>query len=70
MQLYDINVATKPLKSKDLSEQSVITLIEEMNETYRDKKKNAEMISQKIQSENGVANAVRLIKMVMESEQS
>lgn len=70
MQLCDINVATKPLKSKDLSEQSIITLIEEMNETYNDKKKNAEMISQKIKSENGVANAVRLIEMVIESEQS
>lgn len=68
MQLCDINVATKPLKSKDLSEQSVITLIEEMNETYNEKKKNAEMISQKIKSENGVANAVRLIEMVIESE--
>lgn len=68
MQLCDINVATKPLKSKDLSEQSIITLIEEMNETYNEKKKNAEMISQKIKSENGVANAVRLIEMVIESE--
>lgn len=68
MQLCDINVATKPLKSKDLSEQSIITLIEEMNETYNEKKKNVEMISQKIKSENGVANAVRLIEMVIESE--
>lgn len=70
MQLYDINVATKPLKSKDLSEQSIIKLIEEMNETYNDKKKNAEMISQKIKSENGVANAVRLIEMVIENLQT
>jgi len=59
MQLSDINVSTKPLKSKDLSEQSIIGAIEEMKYTYEEKKKNAEMISQKIQSENGVANAVR-----------
>lgn len=67
MQLSDINVATKPLKSKDLSEQSIIGAIEEMKYTYDEKKKNAEMISQKIQSENGVANAVRLIEMAMQS---
>lgn len=65
MQLSDINVATKPLKSKDLSEETVVAYIKEMNETYDEKKKNAEMISQKIKSENGVENAVRLIEMVM-----
>lgn len=67
MQLSDINVSTKPLKSKDLSEQSIIGAIEEMKYTYDEKKKNAEMISQKIQSENGVANAVRLIETAMQS---
>lgn len=67
MQLSDINVSTKPLKSKDLSEQSLIGAIEEMKYTYEEKKKNAEMISQKIQSENGVANAVRLIETAMQS---
>lgn len=67
MQLSDINVSTKPLKSKDLSEQSIIGAIEEMKNTYEEKKKNAEMISQKIQSENGVANAVRLIETAMQS---
>lgn len=67
MQLSDINVSTKPLKSKDLSEQSIIGAIEEMKNTYDEKKKNAEMISQKIQSENGVANAVRLIETAMQS---
>lgn len=67
MQLSDINVATKPIKSKDLCEQSIIGAIEEMKYTYDEKKKNAEMISQKIQSENGVANAVRLVEMAMQS---
>ena len=65
MQLSDINVSTKPLKSKDLSEETIITYIEDMNKTYDEKKKNAEMISQKIQSENGVAYAVELIESVM-----
>ena len=38
MQLSDINVATKPIKSKDLSEQTIIEAIEEMNHTYDEKK--------------------------------
>lgn len=67
MQLRDINVATKPLKSKDLSEETIVACIEEMNETYDKKKKNVEMISQKIKSENGVANAVRLIEATMQN---
>lgn len=66
MQLQEINVATQPLKSKDLSEETIVARIEEMNTTYDEKKKNAEMISQKIKSENGVANAVRLIEMAMQ----
>lgn len=61
-QLYDKNVATKPLKAKDLSEQSIIDAIKEMNDTYEEKKKNALTLSQKIQSEGGVAEAVRLIE--------
>ncbi len=67
MQLNNINVSTKPLKSKDLSEETIITYIEDMNKTYDEKKKNAEMISQKIQSENGVANAVQLIERVIQN---
>lgn len=66
VQLSDINVATKPLKSKDLSEETVVVYIKEMNDTYDEKKKNAEMISKKIKSENGVVNAVRLIEMAMQ----
>lgn len=61
-QLYDKNVATKPIKAKDLSEQSIIDAIKEMNDTYEEKKTNALILSQKIQSEGGVAEAVRLIE--------
>lgn len=66
LQLSDVNVATKPLKSKNLSEQSIIEAIEEMKDTYEEKKRNAEMLSQKIKSENGVAEAVRLIEVAMQ----
>ncbi len=66
MQLREINVATQPIKSKDLCEETIVARIEEMNATYDEKKKNSEMISQRIKSENGVVNAVRLIEMTMQ----
>ena len=64
MQLNSVNVATKPLKAKDLSEETIIKAINEMNETYDEKKKQAEIISEKIRSEGGVAGAVELINRI------
>jgi len=66
MQLEKKNVATKHIKAKDLSEQTITEAIEEMNVNYADKKRNAELISGKIATENGVAEAVRLIESVMD----
>ncbi len=63
---HNIDVATKPLKSKDLSEASITNAILEMQSTYEEKIKNAELISAKIKEENGVEEAVRLIEKVME----
>ncbi len=60
-QLNGVNVATKPLKAKDLSEETIIARINEMNEGYDKMKKNAKMISEKIKTEGGVVEAVRLI---------
>ena len=65
MQLYDINVATKPLKSKDLNESSIYEAILDMQSNFEEKKKNAELISAKIKEEGGVEEAVRLIEKVM-----
>lgn len=65
MQLSDINVATKPLKSKDLSEKTIVAAIEELNSNYNEMRQNAIAISEKIRSEKGVAEAVRLIEKVM-----
>ena len=67
MQLYNINVATKPLKSGDLSESSICEAILEMQSTYEDKKKHVELLSAKIKEERGVEQAVRLIEQVMET---
>ena len=66
MQLYEINVATKPLKSKDLNESSIYEAILDMQSNFEEKKKNAELISAKIKEEGGVEEAVRLIEKVME----
>ena len=66
IQLEKKNVATKHIKAKDLSEQTITEAIEEMNVNYADKKRNAESISGKIATENGVAEAVRLIESVMD----
>ena len=65
MQLCNLNVATKPLKSKDLNESSIREALLEMKSTYEEKKKNVELISAKIQEEGGVKEAVRLIKNVI-----
>lgn len=67
MQLNNIGVATTPLKSTDLSEQTIIEAIKEMNRTYDEKKQKAVAISEKIREENGVAEAVRLIEEVMKN---
>ncbi len=66
MQLYELGVSTKPIKSKELSRERLTEAIEEMQRTYAEKKKKTEEISGKIQSEGGVREAVRLIEEVME----
>ena len=66
MQLEKKDVAVKHIKAKNLSEQTITVAIEEMNSTYAVKKRNAESISEKIATENGVGEAVRLISAVME----
>lgn len=70
MQLNNIGVATAPLKSKDLSEQTIIDSIEEMHRTYGIMKQNALSVSEKIKAENGTAEAVRLIEKVIDKYKS
>ena len=66
MQLEKKNVATKLIKAKNLSEQTMINAIEELNSTYAVKKRNAESISEKISTEHGVETAIRLIEDAMD----
>jgi len=65
MQLEKKDVAVKPVKAKDLSEETIINAINEMNSTYAVKQRNAESISEKIHTENGLDEAVRLIGTVV-----
>ena len=67
MKLEKIDVATKHIDAKNLSEEAIVAAINEMNSTYAVKKRNAESISEKIKTENGVAEAVRLISEVIKN---
>ena len=66
MQREQIDVATKHINAKDLSEEAFIAAIEEMNSTYDTKKQNALSISEKIKTEDGIGKAVSLIGTVLE----
>ena len=61
MQLEKKDVAEKHIDAKDLSEEKLVNAIEDMNRTYTAKKRNADMISEKIRTGGGVGEAVRLI---------
>ena len=65
-QLEKKDVAVKPVKAKNLSEQTIVAAMEEMESTYAIKKKNAEAISEMIRNENGVEESVRLIETVLQ----
>ena len=62
MQLEKAGVSSKLLQSKDLSEENLINRIEEINADYEEKRDHARMMSEKIRTEGGVSEAVRLIK--------
>ena len=65
MQLKNINVATEPLKAKDLTEESIYKSIVEMQNTFSEKSRNAKDISEKIRTEGGLDEAVHLIESVI-----
>ena len=65
MQLEKTGTAVKHIKSKNLSEEAIISAIEEMNRTYDNKKEIAKSLSDKIREEDGLNEAVRLIENVM-----
>ena len=62
LQLEKSGTASAHIHAKDLNETALISAIEEMKQTYAEKKERAESIAEKIRSENGVKEAVRLIE--------
>lgn len=66
LQLEKTGTAVNHIESKNLSEEAIISAIEEMNRTYDSKKEIAESLSLKIREEDGLREAVRLIESVME----
>ena len=66
VRLEKTGTATKMIKAKDLNEETLTAAIEELNSTYAVKKRNAEVLSEKISTEHGVETAVRLIEEKME----
>ena len=65
MQLEQIGVSVKPIHAKELSKERIIEAIIEMQQTYDEKKKKVEEISEKIQKEGGLEKAVELIGNAM-----
>jgi UDP:flavonoid glycosyltransferase YjiC (YdhE family) len=65
MKLRNLNVATEPLKAKELTEENIYNSIVQMQDTYDEKSKNAMEISDKIRTEGGLSEAVRLIESVI-----
>lgn len=67
MQLEQIGVSVEPIQAKELSQERIVEAITKMQQTYDKKKKKAEEISEKIQGEEGLAKAVKLIEDAMKS---
>lgn len=62
--LYKLQVSVKPIKASELSEEKLIKAINEIKANYSEIHNNVLDISKKMQEENGLENAVKLIEMV------
>ena len=63
--MYDLGVATKAVQGSKVSFKSLMVALEEMNSSYYFKKESAEELAKKVRFENGLGEAVRLIKDVL-----
>ncbi len=60
--LYKLEVSVKPIKASELSEEKLINAINELKNNYSKIYDCVEDLAKKMQEENGLLNAVRLIK--------
>lgn len=63
--LYKLNVSVEPIKSSELSEEKMISAINELKKNYDKLHDCVSDLSKNMQEENGLENAVRLIEDVM-----
>ena len=65
--LYKLKVSVKPIKASELSEEKLISAINELKANYSEMKERVEDLAKKMQKENGLENAVRLIERVIDA---
>lgn len=67
--VYELKAGAKPLKSKKISQQLLIERIRYIKKNYKDVYENLKVISRKINNEQGLQKAVKLIKTVSRQTQ-
>ena len=65
--LYKLKVSVKPIKASKLSEEKLISAINELKANYSEMKDRVEDLATKMQKECGLENAVRLIERVIDA---
>lgn len=66
-QLYKLKVSVKPIKANELSEEKLINAINELKANYSEIHNCVEDLAKKMQEENGLENAVRLIDSAVDA---
>lgn len=64
--LYKLKASVKPIKARELSKEKLISAINELKANYNEIHTCVEDLSKKMQDENGLENAVRLIESTVE----
>jgi sterol 3beta-glucosyltransferase len=65
--LYKLKVSVKPIKASELSEEKLISAINELKANYSEMHDRVEDLAKKMQKENGLENAVRLIESAIDA---
>jgi sterol 3beta-glucosyltransferase len=65
--LYKLKVSVKPIKARELSEEKLISAINELKANYSEMHDRVEDLAKKMQKENGLETAVRLIESAIDA---
>lgn len=66
--LYNLKVAVKPIKANEINEDKLIEAIKQLQHDYKSISDNLCTLSEKMQKEKGLDNAVHLINQVLKME--